>query len=225
MIQIYINFIPYRVRIVFCFLLVCLIGCTPLSNDSTVVSQLAVTAPTATATAQPHTAPTATIQPQVSIPAPQPRPDFVRQVSPLESATVPLSLFESPGEDRSIPTDDIPSGFPDPTQGYNSQVCVRINLTTLVQPKDDLSGYDKIMPHVTFIMDAHELEDPAFYYFLTDLEPEIIVADDGSMQWIGPFTLCWATQLFVGAHQATIQFEQTSGDVQSYSWHFIIVDG
>ena len=174
------------------------------------------------------TAPTVTVQTQDSIPAPQPRPDFVYQVSPLESETIPLSLFESPGdpsEDISLPSDGRPAGFPIPAQGYNSKVCTAINLAPLVQPKDDLTSYDKIMAHVTFSIDEHELGEPAFDYFRTDLEDEIIVAEDGLTQWIGLFTLCWTRELLAGAHQATFQFEQTSGDIQSYSWHFIIVDG
>ena len=226
MIQIYTNCIPYRARIVFCLLLVCLIGCTPSSNDGTVVSQLAVTAPSATDTAQPDTAPTATVQPQVSIPAPQPRPDFVRQVSPLESETIPLSLFQAPSEERFIPTENLPAGFPDPEKGYNSQICVEINLSPpLAQPRDSLTDYNKIMAHITFLIDEQELDEPKGGYFKTDLEEDITVSNDGLTQWISPYTLCWTAQLLVGAHQATIQFEQTSGAIQSYSWHFIIVDG
>lgn len=230
MLQIYTNHMPCRARIVFCLLLLCLVGCTPSSNNGTVVSQLAVTAPTATATAQPHTAPTATatVQPLVSIPAPQPRPDFVRYVSPLESAAVPLSLFESPGDPNistDSPSDGRPAGFPILGQGYNSKVCIEISLTPLVQPRDDLTAFDKIESRITFIVDEYELDDPNLIYFHTDLEEDIIVADDGVTQWIGPFTSCWTAQLLAGAHQATIQFEQTSGAIQSYSWHFIIVDG
>lgn len=218
MLQIYTDYIPYRARIVFCFLLACLIGCTPSSNNGTVVSQLAVTAPTATAT----------VQPLVSIPAPQPRPDFVRYVSPLESAAVPLSLFESPGDPNisiDSPSDGRPAGFPISGQGYNSKVCIEINLTPLVQSTDDLTAFDKIESRITFIVDEYELDDPNLIYFRTDLEEDIIVADDGVTQWIGPFTSCWTAELLAGVHQATIQFEQTSGDIQSYSWHFIIVDG
>src|SRR5690606_25873217 len=163
MFQIYTNYMPYRARIVFCFLLVCLIGCTPSPNDGPVVSQLAITAPTATATAQLHTDPTATVQPRVSSPSSHPRPEFVRPVSSLESATTPLSLFESPGDpniDLGIPTDNRPAGFPIPALGYNSQVCVEINLTPLVEPKDNLTDYDKIVSHITFIMDEYEPDEP-----------------------------------------------------------------
>jgi hypothetical protein len=61
-------------------------------------------------------------------------------------------------------------------------------------------------------------------YIVRTLLAERVEPDGTITPWSPPHTPCWHAPVGLGRHEATFQFRQTSGDIQSYTWYFEIVE-
>lgn len=71
------------------------------------------------------------------LPTSMPRPQFIRAVSPVESAALPIHLYRSATDANVVGVKGYPIGFPDPQQGYNSRVCVELDFAPPVAQQGD----------------------------------------------------------------------------------------
>jgi hypothetical protein len=159
------------------------------------------------------------------IPTTQPRPRFLIDVSPAESTSIPLSLFEQPDGWQGTRV-----SFPDPAYGYDSLICVMVDVgPPLWQPGDDFTEHDDlaVFERMALLVDEQILSEMAVKFaFIGLLERNSQAEPDKEKEdWIGPYTACWKAELDIGLHKATFQFRQTSGHVQEYSWHFALTEG
>jgi hypothetical protein len=183
-------------------LLVLLIGCTPkniaeVDNNSGKVAIQAIETPLATI---------------------QPRPSFVRDIAPPESTSIPLKIYQYVHPEIMttglMPLEDAWE------YGYQSQICADIDLGELVQPADDFGAVTETGERFQLIVDDVE----------TRTEPSIfggaVEVTNTSMNpmatWEHFSIFCWLVPLDSGIHEIVLQFQQTSGSIQEYTWQFAL---
>lgn len=153
----------------------------------------------------------------VSLMTPRARPAYILDVSPTESLMIPLSLYEADRKEQHVEeTGTYIVGVRRAEIGYNSSICVELDLTNLVAPGDDFRETSLITERITVIVNGLALMEiidrsylPVFYM-------------RGTARWGGPYTYCWSAPLDVGIHEVLFQFRQTTGHVRSYRWNFTI---
>ncbi|MCA9932428.1 MAG: hypothetical protein KC415_00785 [Anaerolineales bacterium] len=155
------------------------------------------------------------------LPTIQPKPDFVLEVSPPESMSIPYGIY------RFQHPDIIAYGLVDLEDawnyGYKSEICVDVDLGELVQPGDNLALDDDTRERFQLIVDGNIIlvEGSRGY------SGGVLVLDsltDFETTW-GTYTIfCWFAPLEPGTHEVTLKFQQTSGDIQAYSWQFALTN-
>lgn len=213
-----------RLLILICTLSLGHVGCN--TSSSRVVTDLSTYIPNEEAWAQSFevTPQYDVIATQVYImdhlPTPMPRPEFIREISPEESAIIPITTYNSQTDIK-----ENPIGFPVQEQGYNSQVCLQIDLRPPVaQPGDNLIGGQDFESRFNLQANGEKRNLVYGINFTTGLEDIIETSSDGLTQWISPWTFCWEAHPEVGIHEVIFQFQQTSGDILSYTWYFATTD-
>ncbi|MCL4872343.1 MAG: hypothetical protein KJ063_25560 [Anaerolineae bacterium] len=156
----------------------------------------------------------------------QPTPAFVRKVSPRESESIPLSLFESDFTNQYFEKTGVvvESTWGNPNTGYKSRVCIEIELGEVAQPGDDFQEQTTITERAIFLVDETILNDIIGGH--SSLVAIHALDSDGDilMKGLGSAIFCAKAYLNPGVHTATFQFTQTSGDLLTYSWQFTIVE-
>ena len=154
----------------------------------------------------------------VPLPTIQPRPEFIVDISPPESSTIPWEYFryEHP-EIRLYGFIDLESGF---SMGYGSRICVNIDLGEVVQSGDDLN--------ISSAQARMQLRLVG-----TDIVPEQAGGLSGLLEnystlkdatWESFTIYCWQVPLGAGTHTLNLQFRQTSGSILEYTWQFALSD-
>ena len=154
----------------------------------------------------------------VSLAASRARPTYILDVSPTESLMMPLSLYEADGKNYRTEKTDSYIGVRRAEVGYNSSICVELDLTDLVEPGDDFREVSSITERITVIVDGLILTEIIDWSYLPDFWGR------GTARWGGPYTYCWSSPLDVGIHEVLFQFRQTTGHVRSYRWSFTITE-
>jgi hypothetical protein len=150
----------------------------------------------------------------ILLPTAQPRPDFIRGVGPEESSVVSLKTYEA--EYSQV------VGMRDLETGYASTVCVRPDISHLVQKGDYFADTESVLERVELRVDDVQREVAVSSNGLLDIE----VLRDGEVyaRFGGPYAFCWHAPVGVGTHVVSFQFRQTSGDIKEYSWYFAVTE-
>ncbi|MBK9053077.1 MAG: hypothetical protein IPL78_19855 [Chloroflexi bacterium] len=148
---------------------------------------------------------------EVTIPASEPRPEIIMRVSPAESASIPLNVYQAEVENA--------IGFTDSLGVYNANVCVMLADGRLARQGESFTDKDSLLERNSMFVDDQQLEVHSVVFIGFSDE-----SDDGQKKFsfVEPPIICWRAPLDVGLHEAEFQFRQTSGDIQSYSWFFLL---
>lgn len=150
---------------------------------------------------------------EVTIPTSEPRPEIIMRVSPAESASIPLHVYQSEVDDA--------IGFTDALEAYNANVCVMLADGKLARQGENFADEDSLLERNSMFVDDQLLEVHSVAFIGYPDE-----SDDGQKKFdfVEPPTICWRAPLDVGLHEAEFQFRQASGDIQSYTWYFLLID-
>ncbi len=147
------------------------------------------------------------------LPTPEPRPDFIGDVSPPESSTIPLNVYQV-----NINEHAIHEGVRSEDMGFANSICVAIDTGPVLESGDKLVDWRNVLNRVSVRADGTLLTDVVYtiwYNILTYNEAE----DAEGIGWV---VYCWQADLGVGNHEIAVQFSQTSGNIQEYKWYFAI---
>lgn len=155
----------------------------------------------------------------IILPTAEPRPAFILNVAPLESQILPISMFEA---DRIGP--GLAADIWDEIDGYNSQVCLKIETGLLAQTGDDFIEPSSIKERVAISVDGFRMKET----FVNSILLQSIHVKDINGQYlmkgVEPKLICSPVEIGEGVHDVLFQFRQTSGDVLEYQWHFALKD-
>ena len=160
-----------------------------------------------------------------ALPTLQPRPDFVLDVTPLESQQLSLALFEADRTEEFLAATGIyVDSTGDPDLGYMSQVCLTADLIFLAQTGDDFSDDQNAIKRATFQVDNLILPEVTGGH--TNLTAISALDENGqvSIRGLGDMIFCSKVGLDVGIHTVLFQFRQTSGKTKEYTWQFLLND-
>jgi hypothetical protein len=148
---------------------------------------------------------------EVTIPTSEPRPEIIMRVSPAESASIPLNVYQAEVENA--------IGFTDSLGGYNANICVQLASGKLARQGESFTDKDSLLERNSMFVDDQQLEVHSVVFIGFSDE-----SDDGQKKFgfVEPPIICWRALLDVGLHEAEFQFRRTSGDIQSYSWFFLL---
>lgn len=146
----------------------------------------------------------------------QPPPTFILRSVPQADAVITLEIYEY----KEPNTIDI--GLPG-EGGYDSNVCVKIDIGEVIQPGDDLTNAEVILDRLTLRVDNQQFTQVSRWS-----QEEILVEyqlgnESKPAISLGPISVCWHVELSSGLHQANLQFRQTSGDIKEYTWYFSLI--
>ncbi len=144
------------------------------------------------------------------LPTAQPRPSFIKGVTPLESSTVPYQTFIAPSRDKTCTGTGV---------WYDSEISVKVDVgPPLWEPGDDLTAINDVRKRVVLYVDGkRQPKAVKIFKFVSWLE-------DDERKWEGPYTFYWKVELDVGIHMFTFEFHQTSGNIQRYTWYLEITE-
>ncbi len=197
---------------------------------------------------------TATLEPTLSVvtpsvtvvplPSPEPLPACLREVRPS-----PSSIISSEQYKTVVSSGKIFEGPPPPAvveTGLRSSICFDLDVETLVEPGDLLFWDSDVLARIELRIDDRILVDRSKTEYLAVLEPpprcKCFYSCDGFWDkwnsvkysynppenvgcWFWPgYWYCYSTELGIGEHTATFSFRQTSGNIVSYTWNFIITE-
>lgn len=193
----------------------CLVACVPVTNQAEVLP----------VTAQPVEATTNSagngpiLATWTPLPTIQPRPDFVIAVAPPESISIPhvIYQYQRPGY-TTFGLVDVEDAW---SVGYRSEICADIDLGKLVQPGDHFGLDRETAKRFRLIIDGREVAADLGH----GLGGAVLVTDSSTepvMSWEAYSRFCWIVPLPPGTHEITLQFQQTSGDIQEYSWQIAL---
>ncbi len=153
------------------------------------------------------------------LPTIQPRPDFVREVVPPESISIPQVIYQyqRPGV-TTFGLVDLEDAW---LYGFRSEICADIDLGELVQPGDNFAANAETQERFQLIIDGIEISAEMG----NGLGGAVLALDsltNPTMTWEHYSKFCWIVPLEVGTHQINLQFQPTSGDIQAYSWQFAL---
>jgi len=148
---------------------------------------------------------------EVTIPTSEPRPEIIMRVSPAESASIPLNTYQAELK-NSI-------GVTDSWGVYNANICVQLESGKLARQGEDFADLDAFLERNSMLVDGQQIEVHSHVF--------LGYADESGEDWtkfdfVEPPTICWRAPLDVGLHEAEFQFKQTSGDIQSHTWFFLL---
>ncbi|MEM7117216.1 MAG: hypothetical protein AAF614_32585 [Chloroflexota bacterium] len=160
------------------------------------------------------------LDPWTPLPTIEPRPDFVRKVSPPESMAIPYDTYHYKHPDfTTYGLVDIETAR---ELDYKSEICLDIDLGELVQPGDNLAMDDATSERFQLIVNRGEILAEAS----NGLGGAVLVTDstDPKSTWEHYTIFCWFVPLELGTHELTLKFQQTSGDIQKYSWQLALTN-
>lgn len=165
-----------------------------------------------------HTPPISVIQ--------QTRPAFVEETSPKEFDSIPLSLFNADLTETYLEETGvyILSHLGHPDIGYKSSVCLEVESGGLAQPGDDFFEFETFIERTTLSVNDKPLPEISGGHInltLTDVEDK---NGETIVRGVGPAVICGKVILDVGLHNVRFEFEQASGDIQSYTWQFELTE-
>lgn len=105
--------------------------------------------------------------------------------------------------------------------GYRSEICADIDLGKLVQPGDHFGLDRETAKRFRLIIDGREVPADLGH----GIGGAVLVTDSSTepvMSWEAYSRFCWIVPLPPGTHEITLQFQQTSGDIQEYSWQIAL---
>ena len=138
------------------------------------------------------------------------------RVSPSESTSIPLNVYQSEVENA--------IGFTDSLGVYNANICIGVWPGELAQSGDNFADDNIFLKKISMFVNGQQLIEIHSLVFFNDYVYES-ESDDGQTKWpVEPPTICWRAPLDVGLHEAEFQFRQTTGDIQSYTWYFLLTD-
>ena len=151
----------------------------------------------------------------MSIATMEPRPEFVRGISPPEYSTVSYDNYHYQIPNAVGPSMSLPEGF-------YSAICVDLFLQPLIQKGDKLDTISKVSERMDLFVNDRKVTIMDRAYRLLAAFSE----NDGweNTTWVESDAYCWESPLPSGIHEVTLQFQQTSGDIQAYTWYFEIVE-
>lgn len=128
------------------------------------------------------------------------RPIFISDIYPLEASSITLREYES-------------------AKSYNSQICITINVVSIAEPND------KLFPDVVIQRGHLNIDDITQEKLVLDANSSltIIELEQGDAWVSGPYKFCWNVKLGLGRHEATFEYQLSSGSILSYSWYFSVV--
>lgn len=147
-------------------------------------------------------------------------PSWLSAVTPPPGEVVSMETFKSFDDSENLRV-----GIPSRDLGYDSTVCVVIELIFLVQPGDALRNRDEIAKRISMELDGIELIKAT-----RGLSNELLSGIENNLgtpvaTYIGPsHTFCWYVDLAAGNHQATILFKIKGTERVQYSWNFEITE-
>lgn len=172
--------------------------------------------------------PTTKLIPLEALPTPQPRPSFIRDISPPESSIVSLDLYRA-----NLDEGTAYEGVRFEDCGYNTSICVVVDMGALLQKGDRLAEWRDILDRISVSVDDNHLTETTYVNWL---DYAVYTKDiDGGAGYIVTHTtnalgaawtvFCWYADVDVGNHEVVFEFRQTSGEIQEHRWHFAITDG
>lgn len=162
-----------------------------------------------------------------SLPTPKPRPGFIRDISPPESSIVSLNLYRA-----NLDEGTAYEGVRSIDCGYNTSVCVVVDVGPLLQEGDRLTEWKNILDRISISVDGNHLTETTYVNWL---DYAVYTRDiDGGSGYIVTHTtnalgaawtvFCWHADVGVGNHEVVFEFRQTFGEIQDHNWHFAITD-
>jgi hypothetical protein len=220
----------FRITAIFLAILIGLSSCKSLPESM------------ATETLPPTTTPLPTlVSTPIILPKPEPLPAFLGEVRPFPSSVISQQEFHT-----TVIPPYVQEGPPPPPveiTGYNSSICVYLEVETLSEPGDSLVWDEEVLPRTTVAVNGNVLTDRGETEYLAVIEPpptckcffdcenweypdwsNAPIPDNlGCWFWPG-FWSCYPVELEPGHHMASFSFSRTSGFVEECSWVFGIVE-
>ncbi|WP_420631649.1 hypothetical protein [Candidatus Leptofilum sp.] len=155
------------------------------------------------------------------------QPNFVQKVSPQEFESIPLSIYSADLTDEYYERTGIIvySALGSRRFGFKSKVCIEIRLGVLAQVGDDFSEDSSISERIKISINNEDLTDITAGHSslelinIGNLEGEIL------KRGVGDAVACGKALLAPGLQEVTFEFQQTSGEIKSYSWQFELTEG
>lgn len=150
---------------------------------------------------------------EVMIPTPAPRPSFITRVIPSESESIPLNIYLAEVENA--------LGVTDSLGVYNANVCVQLASSKLAFQGETFADLDAFLARNSLLVNGQQVEVHSRVFIGYSDE-----SDDArtKFDFVEPPTICWHAPLDVGLHEAKYQFVSISGEIQSYTWYFLLTD-
>ncbi len=150
----------------------------------------------------------------------EPMPDYILEVQPSPASHVSLEWYEVnlvdeviTGYEGSRPVEEI---------GYRANICVYLDVGPVIQSGDQIINYeDAVSRTILYVDDTLLIPEADDHWFHVELLREYPGIGPNTLSG-APFWLCWPTELNVGVHKATFQFNQTNGTIQEFTWSFEI---
>lgn len=157
--------------------------------------------------------------PKQNIPTLEARPNFIEAITPREYSIIPLSFYihTEIGVEETLKTARIGNVI-----GFASSICVRPFLEPLVQTGDNFLRSGKIQERMELWIDNNLMEKHNFVLYGLAVIPGPDSQLGDNTNWVEGADYCWKAPLTVGQHKAIFYFQQTSGDIQEYTWYFEI---
>jgi hypothetical protein len=151
----------------------------------------------------------------MSVATKESRPEFVRGISPPEYSIIPYDYYHYQIPNAVGPSMSLPEGF-------YSTICVDLFLQPLIQKGDELDTVSKILGRMDLVVNDRKvvIMDRAYRLLSTFSEND----EWENTTWVESDAYCWEAPLPPGIHEVTFHFQQTSGDVHTYTWHFEIIE-
>jgi hypothetical protein len=143
----------------------------------------------------------------------EPRPEFIREISPSEYTVISYDYYHYKIPNAVGPSISLPEGF-------YSAICVDFFLQPLIQKDDELDTISKVLERIDLFVNDRKVTiiDRAYRLLLAFSEND----EWENTTWVESDAYCWEAPLHPGIHEVIFQFQQTSGDVQTYTWYFEI---
>ncbi len=149
----------------------------------------------------------------IVVPTPEPRPEFIMRVSPSESTSIPLNVYQSEVENA--------IGFTESLGAHNANVCVQLSSFELARQGENFADRKSFLKRNSMYVDGQKVE----------VHSQVLIgyteeSGEGGTKFdfVEHPIICWRAPLNVGLHEAEFQFRQTSGDMQNYTWYFLLTD-
>ena len=153
---------------------------------------------------------------EITLPIRNERPNFLPQLSPAENQIVSLANFHGKEGDYRGTSIDWRE-----TENFNSSICLEFEIGVLAQDGDDFTDESVVTERITLTINDIEQEIISVVILLSSLD---IVDIDGNVlrRNVAPRIVCSRVDLDAGQYEVEFKFRQTSGDVHSYRWQFIL---